>query len=244
MTSTTTAEMPVPRAVPGSRIAGRTAADLTLAVASHPHGRVPRELRLAHVLVLATDLFIERGYQQASMDELARRARVSKPVVYDLVGSKEELFRIVMAAAADELADRVGAAVLAEPDLEQQLRAGALAFFGFVEERRGAWGALMSGTDAPVTAAVAAIRARQTRLVAQLFEAAAAADGVPVDLLLIDALAHAVNGAFESLASWWHDHPEVTTAEVSDLLLALVRPGLQSIVELRASGALPLGPVR
>ncbi len=243
MTSTTSAST-APPGTGTSRIAGRTAADLAAEIATHPHGRVPRELRQAHVLVLATDLFIDRGYQQTSMDELARRAGVSKPVVYDLVGSKEALFQTVMALAADELAERVGMAVVGEGDLEAQLRAGALAFFAFVEERRGAWGALMSGADAPVTEAVAAIRRRQTRLVAELFEAAARAEDQPIDALVIDAMAHAVNGAFESVAGWWHEHPEVGTREVADLLLALVEPGLRAIGGLRAAGELPFGEVR
>jgi AcrR family transcriptional regulator len=213
----------------GARIAGRTAADLGAEVATHPHGRVPRELRTAHILALATDLFIERGYAQASMDELARRAGVSKPVVYDLVGSKDEVFRRVMAAAADELAERVTLAVATADDFGAQLRAGAAAFFAFVDERSEAWGALMHGTDVPVTEAVAAIRSNQARLLSELFRGAARDGGASEDArltALVDLVAHAVNGAFEAAAAWWHEHPDVHVDEVADIVINLVQPGL------------------
>src|SRR5689334_25271338 len=105
-------------------------------VSSYPRGRVPREVRRRQVIALARDLFIERAYAGASMDELARRAGVSKPVVYDLVGSKEELFRDVMSVEAEELANQISHAVTGEPDHGERLRAGALAFFRLVGARR------------------------------------------------------------------------------------------------------------
>ena len=139
----------------GSSEVARVAAEL----ARFPHGRVPADLRRRHVMALAEELFVERGYRQASMDELARRAGVSKPVVYDLVGSKDRLFAALMEQWADELAARVQAAVDRQGDPDDWLRAGAAAFFGFVGEHRDAWGALLSGDDAPVTAAFAEAQA-------------------------------------------------------------------------------------
>src|ERR1035441_8763922 len=59
-------------------------------VANYRTGRVPRAVRSAQLLELADQLFAERGFHAASMDELARRAGVSKPVIYDHFGSKEQ----------------------------------------------------------------------------------------------------------------------------------------------------------
>jgi len=58
-------------------------------VEDYAHGRVPRAVRERQLLELAEELFAERGYGGASMEELARRAGVTKPVVYELFGSKE-----------------------------------------------------------------------------------------------------------------------------------------------------------
>src|SRR3979490_1394983 len=91
----------------------------------HPtRRRVAREVRLPQIARIAEDLFARFGYQGTSMDDVARLAGISKPVVYDLVGSKEELFKLCLARNADELASRVAIAV-ERADGEDRLRAGA-----------------------------------------------------------------------------------------------------------------------
>ena len=195
-------------------------------VSAYPRGRVPREVRRRHVIGLARELFVERAYDGASMDELARRAGVSKPVVYDLVGSKEELFRDVMSVEAEELSRRISEAVAREPVREERLRAGAIAFFNFVGERRDAWAALMAMDAAAVTREVARARRYHTKVVAGLLAQGAAEVGNVADPVLTDACAHAINGACEALAMWWHEHREVEAETLAGLLTELVSPGL------------------
>jgi AcrR family transcriptional regulator len=197
-------------------------------LAGYVHGRVPRRFRLDQILTIAEDRFGEFGYQQTSMDDIAKRAGVSKPVVYDLVGSKEELFRMCMARSADELAERVATAVLVadEPDC---LRAGSLAFFLFVDDHRRAWRSLLSNGTAPVTTEMAEARRHQANLVAQLLFTDGQAG--PVDPVAADALANTINGAFEALAGWWHDHLDVTAEELADFVVRLFEPGLQLMID-------------
>src|SRR5919206_2458918 len=101
------------------------------------HGRVPRELRRQQLVELGEQLFAERGFTKASMDELARRAGVTKPVIYELFGSKDGLFRACLEGLALRLAESIaeaarGADAAGEaPDPEARLRAGALAFLRF-----------------------------------------------------------------------------------------------------------------
>lgn len=193
-------------------------------LAAHAHGRVPRELRRRQLLAEAYDLFVERGYQGATMDELARRVGVSKPVVYDLAGAKEQLFRDVMADVQRELALSVASAVAERGDLAGKLHAGILAFLRFVERRGPGWAALLSTESG--SAEVSAIRRDQAGLVARLI----AAD-VRLDARLVEALAHAVNGAVEAAALWWRTHPEWTAGELADLLAALLSPGLRALAD-------------
>lgn len=202
---------------------------LATLVAEYPHGRVPRELRRRQILAVATDLFIGRGFVSASMDEVARRAGVSKPVIYELVGSKEQLFHEVVAAEVARLAARVTDAVNAEPDQTQKLRCGTLAFFRFIGERRAAWRALMALPEARVTAELAEARRVHARSVASLLARGAAETGAEVDAMTLDAAAHAINGATEALALWWNDHPEVTAEALAELVTQLVAPGLLAI---------------
>lgn len=205
-------------------------------VATHPHGRVPRELRRRQLLAVAEALFVERGYAATSMDDVAAGAGVSKPIVYELVGSKHEVFEACMARAADALAARVADAVVAAGDGDAvRLRAGALAWFEFIGERRGLWDALLASDDAPASAAIEAVRARQDGFVASQLAATARAGGATVDPELVEAVATAMNGAFEALGRWWSHHPERTATELADLYTALVLPGLAGLLGWAAS---------
>jgi AcrR family transcriptional regulator len=198
-------------------------------VAAYPHGRVPKEVRRRHVVGLASELFTERGYEGASMDELARRAGVSKPVVYDLVGSKEELFRDVMTLEAEALARRISEAVALEVVPEERLRAGAVAFFRFVGERKETWASLMAMEAAAVTREVARVRRYHSKVVAGLLAQGAAELGAEFDPLVTDAIAHAINGACEALAMWWQEHPDVDAEVLAGMITELVRPGLLAL---------------
>jgi len=204
------------------------AKELTAQLAAFSHGRVPRDLRRKQVLAEAFDLFIERGFPGASMDELARRVGVTKPVIYDLVGSKEQLFREVMAVVQDELTASIATAVAAEADLPSRLRAGILAFLRFTHQRRRGWSALLSMESGAGSAEVNAIRRQQASLVAALIAEGA---GGAADPRTLEALAQAVNGAVEFVALWWQAHPELTAESLADLLSELLAPGLAAIAK-------------
>jgi AcrR family transcriptional regulator len=218
--------------------------------------RVPREVRIPQIARIAEDLFGQFGYHGTSMDDVARLAGVSKPVVYDLVGSKEELFKLCMARSANELASRVAAAVGAAP-ADDRLRAGALAFFRFVDEHRPAWRGLLASGSAPLTAEMAEIRRNQAGLVAGLliqgessgrsFHSSGPASATdradqaterttdqPTDRVIADALANAINGAFEALAGWWQSHESMSAYELADLIVQLMGPGLEAMAGVAA----------
>src|SRR5215208_5294006 len=118
------------------------------------HGRVPRVVRERQLVELGEELFAERGFAKASMDELARRAGVTKPVIYELFGSKEGLFEACLEGLALRLAESIaeaargadqaggardgeaGGARGVVPDPEARLRAGGLAFLRFASDNR------------------------------------------------------------------------------------------------------------
>jgi AcrR family transcriptional regulator len=211
--------------------AHRNSRKLSAQVAEFARGRVPRELRRSQVLAVAAELFTERGFTAASMDELARRVGVSKPVIYDLVGSKEALFGELVALEAQELSRAVQTAVDAELDQDRKFYAGALAFFRFAEQRRQAWDTLLTAEAAPVNAELASARRYHATQVAALLARGAAELGGSADPLVIDACAQAINGACESLATWWKQHPHLSAEALAAIVTGLVRPGLTAFVE-------------
>ncbi|MDR0807691.1 MAG: TetR/AcrR family transcriptional regulator [Gemmobacter sp.] len=57
------------------------------------------------ILSAALSVFAETGYSGASMDEIAQRAKVSKPTLYQYFGSKEQLFGAILSQERDEMLD-------------------------------------------------------------------------------------------------------------------------------------------
>ena len=65
--------------------------------------RLPRDERRAQLLVAALEVFTAAGYHSAAMDEIADRAKVSKPVLYQHFPSKLELYLAVLDLHIDSL---------------------------------------------------------------------------------------------------------------------------------------------
>ncbi len=187
------------------------------------HGRVPRELRRQQLVELAEELFGERGYEGSSMDELCRRAGVTKPVVYELFGSKDGLFRACLERAGARLAASIVEAVRAHEEPEARLRAGGLAFLRFAADNRVAWDLMFAGGGRFADAA-AALREGQAELILGLMREIAPKAVDPVELELI---AHAVNSAYEGVAHWMWEHPDVPLERLADWTVELLLPGLR-----------------
>lgn len=210
-------------------------AEIEAELRRHAHRRVPRELRRRHLRELATQLFTERGFEAASMDELAERAGVSKPVIYDQFGSKDGLLAEVVDALGIELNHAVILAVQGKTEPRELLESGSLAFYRYVSQRRGTWamlfGAIRGGGSSPSVAAekLAEIRARQDTLVANVIRIAARAQGNEPGPLEVSAITRGLNGIYEGLVEWWEDHPDVAPETLAAWTVRLVLPGLEDM---------------
>jgi AcrR family transcriptional regulator len=207
-------------------VAARATAELGIErgerIEDYRHGRVPRAVRGRQLLDLAEALFAERGYAGASMDELARRAGVTKPVVYELFGSKDGLFGACVDRAVELMAAEIAAAVRAETDPEARLRAGGLAFLRFAADNRVAWDIMSMGGS--FAAQAQRVRSSQAELIRELM-AEMARPGV--DERELQVAAHAVNAAYEGVAQWMWAHPDVPIEQVADWVVELLLPGLR-----------------
>jgi AcrR family transcriptional regulator len=184
---------------------------------------VPRAEREAAMLEAAGAVFAAHGYHAASMDEIAERAGITKPLIYTYFGSKEGLYIAYIEREGQDLLARMRASAPPTADPEQRLRAGAIEFLTFVGERREGWQVLYAEAAArggPLAGEIADLRARIAAIIAS-----AIAAGRPVDPSL-DAFAHAFVGAGESLANWWLEHPDVPLETVADQMVALGQAGV------------------
>ncbi len=95
--------------------------------------RLPRDERRGQLLIVASDVFVDRGFHAAGMDEIADRAGVSKPVLYQHFSSKLELYLAVLARHVENLVSGVQQALRTTTDNRQRLHAAVQAFFDFIE---------------------------------------------------------------------------------------------------------------
>ncbi len=118
------------RAKPGDR--DRDGAGLP-AVTHRRGNRLPRGERRGQLLVAASDVFVDHGYHAAGMDEIAERAGVSKPILYQHFSSKLELYLAVLERHVENLVSSVRQALRTTTDNRRRLRAAVQAFFDFIE---------------------------------------------------------------------------------------------------------------
>ena len=97
-----------------------------------PRGRLSRSARRAQLLDAARDVFAAQGYHAAAMDDIAERAGVSKPVLYQHFPGKLELYQALLTTYADELVGQVEAALAATAENEERVQAAVAAYFDFV----------------------------------------------------------------------------------------------------------------
>ncbi|MGH3994271.1 MAG: TetR/AcrR family transcriptional regulator, partial [Pseudonocardiaceae bacterium] len=98
--------------------------------------------RERQMLEVAEELFAERGYQAASMDEIAERVGVSKPMLYAYFGSKDGLLLGCVRRARAELREVTMAAIAQGGTPYEVLRRGLIAHFRFIDAHTSAWAIL------------------------------------------------------------------------------------------------------
>ena len=96
-------------------------------------GRLPRDERRAQLLAAALEVFTAAGYHSAAMDEIADRAGVSKPVLYQHFPSKLDLYLAVLDTHIDSLVFAIQRAIQSTPDNSKRVQATISAYFDFIE---------------------------------------------------------------------------------------------------------------
>jgi AcrR family transcriptional regulator len=96
--------------------------------------RLPRPARRRQLLGAAQEVFVAQGYHAAAMDEIAERAGVSKPVLYQHFPGKLDLYLALLDESAEELVAIVREALSSTTDNKQRVPATFQAFFDYVSD--------------------------------------------------------------------------------------------------------------
>ena len=84
--------------------------------------RLSTEERKAQILKLATDIFYRDGYEKASLQEVAKRAGITKAAIYHHFKNKEEILFNLVTTTSDQLISDLNKTILIKSDPVEQLR--------------------------------------------------------------------------------------------------------------------------
>jgi len=119
--------------------------------------------RKAQLLDVARKVFGAKGFHGVSMEDVAREAGVTKPILYDHFSSKEALYLALLDADAQTLEGRIREALAAPTGNRERIRASFQAYFDFVDEHAEGFRLMMQetvGTDDLSRSHVGAVRDR------------------------------------------------------------------------------------
>lgn len=101
--------------------------------------RMPRQERRAQLIDAAREVFVRKGFHNASVDDIADRADISKPVVYQHFPGKLELYLALLDESTTAMVDAVRHALESTTDNSERVAATMAAYFSFVRDEKGAY---------------------------------------------------------------------------------------------------------
>ncbi|CAB4340480.1 unannotated protein [freshwater metagenome] len=187
--------------------------------------RLPRDERRAQLLSAALEVFTAAGYHSAAMDEIADRAGVSKPVLYQHFPSKLELYLAVLDIHIDSLVFEIQKAIASTPENANRVRATVVAYFNFIDSEGEAF-RLLFESDMSVEPAVRERLNRMTYDCAAAVSAVISLDtGLPQEAAML--LGVGLIGSAQVTARHWLERDsKLTRQQATDLVANVIWRGI------------------
>ncbi|WP_116049096.1 TetR/AcrR family transcriptional regulator [Amycolatopsis palatopharyngis] len=194
--------------------------------------RLTRAERRERILAAAAEVFAEAGYEGAALREVASRAQITTPVLYDHFTAKADLYATLLDREITGLIESWSAQAETETAFEL-LHSRVTAIYAWIENNELGWRMIFG--EPPRTPDLAEVHARgQQRATAQLagllarvprLDLTADIDRERAD----EVLAEAAKSALNAIATWWWRNRDVPREQVVALTVDLLWRGLAQI---------------
>lgn len=189
--------------------------------------RMTGQERRAQLLDVGRTIFSERGFEAASIEEIAKRAGVSKPVVYEHFGGKEGLYAVVVHREVESLLARITESLDATHP-RQMLEQAAVALLSYIEDDRDGFRILTRDSPVASTAGnfaslIGDIATQVEHILAAEFKAR------KYDVKLAPLYSHALVGMVALVGQWWLEAGSPSRDKVAAHLVNLAWNGLGSL---------------
>jgi AcrR family transcriptional regulator len=177
------------------------------------------------------DVFAQRGYFGASMDEIARRSGVTPPVVYDHFASKIELHKRLLERTREELLEMWRTNLAGEEPARVRIPRALAAWAEYVEKHpytaRMFFFETTGDPDAATVHREIQQEARAALAAILAAEAGAAELTRSLDQEELEMSAEVLRAGLAGLAIWWQDHPDVPRERIIETAVNAVWIGLE-----------------
>ena len=193
-----------------------------------PRVRMTGAQRREQLLDVGKALFAERGFDGTSVEELALRAGVSKPVVYEHFGGKEGLYAVVVDREVQSLLTSFTAALTGD-DPRVLLEQATLALLTYVEDSSDGFRILIRESPGPTAdgGGFATIISDVAQRVEHILDREFAARGFRTTLAAL--YSQALVGSVALVGQWWLDARDLDRDEVAAHLVNLAWNGLSTL---------------
>jgi AcrR family transcriptional regulator len=189
-----------------------------------PRVRMTGSERRHQLINIARTLFAERGYESTSVEEVAQRAGVSKPVVYEHFGGKEGLYAVVVDREMSALLDGITSS-LTNNRYRPRVETVVLALLTYVEERTDGFRLLLRDSPAAISSGTySSLINDAVSQVSSILAGDFSRRGLDPDLAPL--YAQALVGSVTMTAQWWLDAREPKKEVVAAHLVNMMWNGL------------------
>lgn len=189
--------------------------------------RLPASERRAQLIEVGRSVFAKHGYEGTSVEEIAKRAKVSKPIVYEHFGGKEGLYAVIVDREMDYVERRISEAISSGSPRERVERA-SLAFLSYVRDHPDGFAVLSQ--DSPLSSSRGTISSLLNDLaerVGDVFVSALKEAGY--DIKAAPIYANALIGMVTFVGTWWTEESKPPIEEVAKHISALAWMGLRHL---------------
>ncbi len=190
---------------------------------------MPRDRRRQQLIEISRGVFAERGYEAASLEEIAERAGISRPILYSHFGDKRGLFEVVVNEQIEKVARVVTEALALPGEPRDLVEQGMRAFFTYVRDHPEGHAVLTR--EAPVLMSGEGLGVMLDGLsenITQLIVGQTRAMGLDPSPAPI--FANALIGIGAHVGRWWREHPEVPLDAVTTWSTDLVWSGFAGLL--------------
>lgn len=189
--------------------------------------RLTAAARRIQLLEVGRSVFAEHGYNGVSVEELARVADVSKPIIYEHFGGKEGLYAVIVDREMDALVQRI-AVKIAEGSARQRFEQAVLAFLTYVKDEPDGFAVLTR--DSPMAIAgkgMPNVISDLAERVGDIF--AEQLKGAGLNTRVAPLYAHALIGMVTLVGQWSIENQEIDVETVAKHVAAIGWMGLRHI---------------